>query len=187
LSQFDFQDDLSILSNADNGFGYRADDHANTAAGATPLTFTALDTLSGSGVLERITDVDYFTFQTLAGSVSLTLSAAAFEPMLDASLALYMESGQLLELVATPSLGETLTRALDAGIYHVAVLSNGLYGDIGQYTLKAVLSAPVPEPSVAGVVALSLFAGRRRRASRGVLPRHWYAKRMTPATPNSPD
>ena len=56
------EDDLSIITTR-NGFGYRADDHGNTRQSATTLTISQ-GVVSGSGIIERNTDFDYFSFST---------------------------------------------------------------------------------------------------------------------------
>ena len=75
------QDDLTLITNR---VAYRADDHANSAGTATPLTITNRTTISSTtpendpsnsnpankGVIERNTDVDVFSFSTGAGTVT---------------------------------------------------------------------------------------------------------------------
>ena len=155
ISASTIQDDLAVLTSGANRFGYRPDDHADLPSAATPMLNITPDTVFGAGVIERMSDVDYFSFETLAGTVTFNLLPAPYGPMLDASLALYDAAGSLLEMVNTASLGETLTQRLDGGAYRLAVLSRGFYGDIGQYSLTGTI-IPVPEP--ASVVGL-LFAG----------------------------
>lgn len=156
LGPMTIQNDLAILSNSSNRFGYRVDDHANTAVGATPLNILG-DSAFGNGVIERTSDVDFFSFDTFAGNVSFTLDVAPHDAMLDGSLALYNISGELLQAVDTASLGETLSLALPEGSYRLAVLSHGSFGDIGQYSLTGSI-IPIPEPAVfasmAGVAVL---------------------------------
>lgn len=160
-SPYAIQDDLYILSNFENGFGYRADDHGNTPAGATPLVGSV------TGVIEKTSDVDFFTYQSTGGATVFTLAPAEFGAMLDGTLALYDAGGTLLQLADTTSLGESIAAELMPGSYFLAVGSHGAFGDIGQYTLSVGL-ARVPEPSAiflagTGVVACT----RRRRRSDG--------------------
>src|SRR5262249_26084881 len=74
------QDDMAEIARSENGFGYRQDDHADSPAFATVLTLaprTPLDitlgrqSVSGSGIIERTTDVDQFTFTTTGGTATL--------------------------------------------------------------------------------------------------------------------
>lgn len=163
------QDDLGVISSPINAFGLRADDHANVRAAATALAITG-SSASGAGVIEQVyegflsilNDVDYFSFDTLAGDVSFTLDVAPFGAMLDASLELYSFDGQLLARAATASLGESFNLPLAAGSYYLAVSSAGHYGDIGQYFLSGTIVA-VPEPAaLASLGAFVLLASRRR-------------------------
>lgn len=161
LGPMTIQNDLAILSNSSNRFGYRADDHANTAVGATPLSILG-DSAFGNGVIERTSDIDFFSFDTFAGNVSFTLDVAPHDAMLDGSLALYNISGELLQSVDTASLGETLSLALPEGSYRLAVLSHGSFGDIGQYSLTGSI-IPIPEPAVfAGIAGATLLLRRQK-------------------------
>jgi hypothetical protein len=157
------QDDLAILSGAVNGFGYRPDDHGDSAATATTVSFSGA-TFTASGVIERTDDLDFFSF-TIAADANLTfnLLPAAHGAMLDGSLGLYDATGTLMQLIDTPSLGETMFATLSAGQYALAVLSHGSYGDIGQYTLTGTLSS-IPEPT--GMVLTLLGAALLRRRSK---------------------
>lgn len=163
------QDDLQAISDPFvNQFGYRPDDHGNTPATATPMLADG-DLVSAFGVIEQTSDMDYFSFETLAGDVSFTLAVAPFGPMLDASLSLFDAAGMLLIESATASLGESISTSLSDGLYYLAVSSAGNYGDLGQYWLSGTVVA-VPEPAfgaVVGLAALSLLARSRTvRSSR---------------------
>ncbi|MEB3200387.1 MAG: Calx-beta domain-containing protein [Synechococcaceae cyanobacterium] len=63
------QDDLSVITTK-NGFGYRVDDHGNSAAAATVLSGTNLEVF---GLIETSSDLDWFSFDTGAGAVSLSI------------------------------------------------------------------------------------------------------------------
>src|SRR5690606_2641922 len=64
------EDDLKVIVTK-NGFGYRQDDHGNTAQTATDLG--AVSSFSSWGIIERSSDVDVFTFTVGAGDLSLTI------------------------------------------------------------------------------------------------------------------
>ncbi|MEA2711390.1 MAG: trimeric autotransporter adhesin [Phycisphaerales bacterium] len=161
------QDDLNSLSlfgTARPNFGYRADDHASTlAAVADPLSMDLDFNLAGYGIVERITDADFFSFITPGGHANIVADVAPFGAMLDLSMSLYDAAGNLLTTSATSSLGERISYALDAGTYKLAITSAGNYGDVGQYFISG---SAVPEPSSAAVVLLlfsPLFCRRRVR------------------------
>lgn len=160
------QNDLTVLSRTGvtlaPNFGYRPDDHGSTLALADALTIDPEFDLSGFGVIEQITDADWFSFSTPGGTANIIADVAPYAAMLDLSLALYTDSGTLLASSATASLGETINFNLDPGSYRLAVTSAGTYGDIGQYFLSGSV---IPEPSGLSVLALTaacLFRRKRR-------------------------
>lgn len=136
------QDDLSIISAR---VPYRPDDHANTAATATPLTITSGTTISSTtpendpansnpankGLIERNTDVDVFSFYTGAGSVQLNAKpwiqpADTRGGNLDILLELYNEAGTLIAsdnsaTLTTAAISTTLTQ----GYYYLQVRNTG--------------------------------------------------------------
>ena len=65
-----YQDDMAVISRSTNGFGYRPDDHGNTAGSASPLTVSGT-AASGDGIITQTTDVDVFSFSTGAGAGQL--------------------------------------------------------------------------------------------------------------------
>lgn len=142
------QDDLSILSGSNNGFGYRADDHGNSISTASGLSFTGVN-FSSAGVIAKSTDADYFSFSTTGGASTFSLSVAQYGAMLDAKLQILSSSGAAIATADTATLGESLSLNLSAGNYFVVVSSKGGYGDIGQYTLTGT----APQGTVATTVA----------------------------------
>ena len=134
----EIQDDLAIISGGANGFGFRADDHGNTQFSATSITGTN-GTVGASGIIEKSTDVDVYSFTTTAGLVSFHVNVAGYGPMLDASVDLKDAFGKTIASSDTSSLSESLTATVDAGTYYVYVSSAGGYGDIGQYELSGQL------------------------------------------------
>ncbi len=56
-----WQDDIVVLANTTNGFGYRSDDVGNTPGSAKAL-IAAGSTWSGEGIVGNNTDVDVFSF-----------------------------------------------------------------------------------------------------------------------------
>jgi len=70
------EDDLAIIT-TQNGFGYRSDDHGNSQANATKLVVNNANEISSFGIIERNTDVDYFSFTTGAGDISFSITPAS--------------------------------------------------------------------------------------------------------------
>lgn len=151
------QDDLAVMLN--EGISYRADDHGNTLATATPLAgipFTA------TGVIERNTDVDFFSFQTGAGRISITATPAPRGANLRLLISLYNNAGALMTStnVADTSAGVlpvTLTTVVPGGSYYFSIdgigsgnpLTDGYsdYASLGAYTITGTI------PSDSGWIA----------------------------------
>jgi hypothetical protein len=71
------QDDVAIIANTTNGFGYRADEAGNTIAAAKMLAVASSGSVAGTanyGIITTRTDVDVYKFTTGGGTVSLTAS-----------------------------------------------------------------------------------------------------------------
>ena len=136
-----YQDNLAILSGSNNGFGYRADDHGGSMSTASALGLSGSN-LSGSGIIERMSDADYFSFVTGGGAVTFTADVAQYGAMLDLKLMLMDANGNLIASADTSSLGESLSANLASGTYYLVVMSHGGYGDLGQYTITGSAAAP---------------------------------------------
>ncbi len=160
------QDDYVVMQNT--GLPIRADDHGNSIAAATPLaasTASGVTTVSGSGVIERPSDLDVFSFSAGAGSVTINVSPAPRGPKLDILATLRSSAGAVLA-TSNPvdSLPATLTATLPAaGTYYVIVDGTGKgdplgtgytdYGSVGQYvvggTVQAGAGQQQPQPPTA--------------------------------------
>jgi len=140
-----FQDEMAVLANSINGFGYRADDHANAPASATPLN-QAGPAWSGSGIIETNSDVDAFSFTVAAESLyRMAVDVAAIGPNLDAVLQLRNATGQILASAASfDSQATEIVRSLVPGGYILSVLKSAVYGWVGQYSVNVA----VPEAAV---------------------------------------
>ncbi len=129
------QDDLEVITNRDgnngNGFGYRADDHGDTTAMASPVVPDPLtadsDTslFEGEGIIERNTDIDFFSFTVdgLGELVSLDIQPFYNGPNLDVLAKLSDSSGTVIATSdSIDVLGATFTdEALLPGTYYVSV------------------------------------------------------------------
>ncbi len=163
-----YQDDMVLLAATGpgtNGFGYRPDDHPNSADAVGPndaLTVASDLSFTGQGVIEQTTDQDWFSLTTDGGFTTIHVDVAPFGPMLNASFDLFDPLGNLVAAEATSSLGEQWSGWLGAGTYKLDVLSAGNYGDVGQYFISGTL---VPEPgmSLAAMLLLGAWAGMRRK------------------------
>lgn len=136
------QDDIAVISAA--GAPIRADDYPSTTASAAPLSGDAA-AVSQTGVIERNTDVDVFTFFTDGGNVQFNVGSGSVAPNLDISLKLVDSAGNTVS-AANPadSLSAAVTATLPAGQYFLQVEGVGFgdlttgysdYGSVGQYQI----------------------------------------------------
>jgi hypothetical protein len=157
----DTQDDLSVISSPTNGYGYRADDFGNTIAAASTLTLSGTSE-SASGVIERTSDLDVFSFTSGSGGVNFSANRSTNGGMLDVTLSLRDASGNLIASADTSNLDETLSATLaNQGTYYITVGSHGGYGDVGQYTLTGTVQptvTPLAAPTAASATAASATA-----------------------------
>ncbi|GJQ58675.1 MAG: hypothetical protein D8M57_11705 [Candidatus Scalindua sp. AMX11] len=150
------QDDIQIIQ--DNGALLLADDHGNNAGTATALGITANGssiTLDGKGIIERRTDLDFFSFTSGAGTISINVTPAAGVriPNLDILATLYNASGTLITSSnPVDDLNASINvDSLPAGVYFISIdgtgngsLATGYsdYASLGKYTISG--SAPSP-------------------------------------------
>jgi len=160
------QDDYSVM--AANGLPTRLDDHGDTAATATALTGTTLNGLvsfSASGVIERPTDIDTFSFTSAPGTLTLNVAPAARSANLDLLIELRNGSGSLLAsanpIDALPAslsyvVPTTATHYLSVqGTGKGDPLSTGYtrYGSVGQYAISGSAPAGAGQPPSAALTA----------------------------------
>lgn len=155
LSSTSMQDDLLIVAGANNGFGYRADDHGNSAALADPLNVLPDGTVNTSGTIETLADLDVFYFNTAAGTITLKGNVNSVGPTLDLRLELRNSSDSVIAVSDTTTLGEVLTASVGQGTYYLVVAGHGGYGDLGQYTITGSV-LPVGDTCVRSAPALTL-------------------------------
>jgi hypothetical protein len=131
------QDDIAVIANeirttpTAQGDGFRPDEHGNTAAAASDVQ-DVNGVLYGWGVIERMADVDAFTFTVADGTYAV--AATPNNPSgLDVKLEVYGPGGELLAASDGPTNDQTLAMNLAAGTYTVLVSSHGDYGDLGAY------------------------------------------------------
>ncbi|MDB9378214.1 DUF4347 domain-containing protein, partial [Nodularia sphaerocarpa] len=160
------EDDLQIIT-TQNGFGYRTDDTGNTIATAKALNVSGT-TLSGSGIIERNTDIDFYSFYTGAGAISLTVNPFTRGPNLDILAELYNSVGTLLvSSNPTESLFANIDTSVDAGTYYLKIDGVGKgdpfgtgytdYGSLGQYFISGnIIAASITEPPVVTTTSTAL-------------------------------
>jgi hypothetical protein len=140
------EDDLAIISGTANGFGYIPDEAGNTIATSVQLPAVA-GNVAANGVITAASDVDYYSFTTSGGTVTINASGGAPSPNLDVALTLLDAAGTVIVSSNPPNaLNASVSSALAAGTYYVKVYPTGTgdvtttgysaYGSIGAYNLS---------------------------------------------------
>ena len=145
------QDDLAIITNGNNGINYRTDDHGGDLVSASSLVIQSDATVFDSGIIEQNTDLDFFSFTTLAGTINLDIDPFYRGPNLDVLATLYDSVGAV---VATSNpldyLDASFSLSLAAGTYYLSVDGTSKpdpagytdYGSLGQYTITGSIITP---------------------------------------------
>jgi hypothetical protein len=141
------QDELSIISGANNGFGYRSDDWSYGSGNYFTMPVAADGSLGPvNGLIENTGDVDPFRFTAIGTTgtfkITATLSATGggmLEPsgrLVDAST-LQPISFSIVANGTTATLSST--SLVPGHDYYIEARSFGNYGDIGQYFVSGNL------------------------------------------------
>jgi subtilisin-like proprotein convertase family protein len=151
------EDDLAVIAFG-NGFDFRVDDHGDIPAESTAATLASSTVITGSGVIERNTDVDYFYFDAGSGPLVIDIDPAAIGPNLDILAELYNETG---DLVASDNpldaLDARIQTNITAGRYYLKIDGTGKgiqgtgysdYGSLGQYSFNGTIPQSVPSVSL---------------------------------------
>jgi hypothetical protein len=144
------QNDLTVITNATNGFGFRTDDHTDVYSTATISSFDANGQFTISGVIEKNDDKDLFKF-TMPTFGRLQLNAIPYNvgtSNLGSDLDLQVEvlDGSYAS-IGTYNPGNLLSSVIDtfisAGTYYLRIDGKGNiyapeYGSLGSYSLQAL-------------------------------------------------
>lgn len=158
------QDPLAEINSAKNRIVYRADDHGDSAAAATPINVGPADEVL-TGIIGNA-DEDWFSFNTLASNARIDITGLDLTidsqgnptgitnpgANLDPIITLFADTGlgTLTQVdidgdfpaVANPndsnpaSLKAGFNAAIPAGRYYLRVSTRGEYGNMGQYTVR---------------------------------------------------
>jgi PKD repeat protein len=169
------ENDLAIISDSSNHAGYMSDDTGGTLATARALAFSGGSTVSTVGLIERSGEVDYYSFITSGGSVTLALvtefSSLTGVPNLDARATLYDAAGNtVVSSNPTGSLFPSISTTLSSGTYYVAIAGVGEgsvpgtgytnYGSLGRYEITGTVASSAAEPP-------AITSGNSGNATRG--------------------
>jgi|JI10StandDraft_1071094.scaffolds.fasta_scaffold30075_3 PKD repeat protein len=147
------QNDFAVAESY--GLPIRLDDHGDSTGTATPLkpvTVAGVTTLQGDGVIERASDVDYFSFSAAAGPISINVSPAARSPNLDVMIELRNSAGAVLAS-ANPA------EALNASLTHTAALAGTYYVTVQGVGKGDPLGTGYTDYGSVGLYALAVSAG----------------------------
>ena len=161
------ENDMAIISSSTYGIGYRADDHGNSIQSSTSLVYDGSGNLSSSrnkGVIERSTDVDYFSFSTAGGNISLNVNTVGRHGNMDILVKLFNQAGTQIGSFNPSGLNALLAVNLSAGTYYISVDGTGTanpattgysdYGSVGSYTISGTIP-PSSSVQPVGVTNLS--------------------------------
>lgn len=136
------QDDIAVISAA--GTPLRPDDYPSTKASAAPLSGEPTSVFQ-TGIIERNTDLDVFTFQTGGGNVQFNIASGSSAPDLDIAVKLMDSSGNAIATTnPANSLSASLSATLAAGQYFLQIDGSGFgdlasgysdYASLGQYLI----------------------------------------------------
>ncbi|HEX6171136.1 MAG TPA: zinc-dependent metalloprotease [Chitinophagaceae bacterium] len=143
------QNDLSVITNATNGFGYRTDDNTDNYATATTVTFNSSGQATISGVIEKTDDKDLFKFIVPTFSRfqldAIPYNVGTGNSGSDLDLQVEVLDGSYAS-IGTYNPGNLLSSVVDtfisAGTYYIRVDGKGNiyapeYGSLGSYSLQA--------------------------------------------------
>ena len=146
------QSDLTILTNATNGFGYRGDDHTNTYSTATNVSFNNDNQFTISGVVEKNDDKDLFKFTLpLFGRLELNAvpyNVGASNAGSDLDLQVeFLDANYTILNTYNPGnlLSSVIDTLISAGTYYLRIDGKGNiyapeYGSLGSYSLQATFT-----------------------------------------------
>jgi Secretion system C-terminal sorting domain len=143
------QDDVAVISGTKFGVGYRVDDYGNDIASSSNITYDVMGVVvKKTGIITTRTDLDFFTFTTKGGDVSLDINTVARDGDLDILVSLYNATGTLINTYTNQTaaaLNATLRVNLAAGKYFISVDGTGAgdpatggysdYASIGSYSI----------------------------------------------------
>jgi len=147
------EDDLAIITDSYNGFGYRTDDYGNTLAQASELVVDSNGVVNpdqNTGIISTRQDKDMFSFVTSGGDVNFNFEPDPNYPNLNIQARILNGSGDEVA-ISNPfrDLSASITTTLAGGTYFIEIdgvgegnLSNGYsdYASLGFYSIAGSYS-----------------------------------------------
>jgi hypothetical protein len=171
------EDDLAIIANAANGFGYVADEAGNSLGSAAALIAPG-GAVNQTGIISGNNDIDFYVFTAGAGGVTISANPAPISPNLDILLELRNSIGTVLAS-SNPdtALDSSISCNVAAGTYYIGIQGAGrgdvlgdgysTCGSIGYYSLSgrvdfiapAIATQPQSQLAIVGAdVGFSVIA-----------------------------
>ncbi|ACU59680.1 T9SS type A sorting domain-containing protein [Chitinophaga pinensis] len=145
------EDDLAKISSSTYGVGYRTDDAGGSIGAASALTVNTGGAVNTNGVIERTGDVDFYSFTTGGGALSLNFATPTRHPNLDILATLYNSGGGVVATSNPNDLSAAISANLSAGTYYVSVTGTGYlnplntgysnYGSLGSYAITGSIAS----------------------------------------------
>ena len=145
------EDDIAIIANAANGFGFVADDAGNSQGSAATLNVSG-GAVNQTGIISGNNDADFYVFNIATTSVvNINANPISISPNLDVLLQLQNSAGTVLAS-SNPdtALNATIISNLVAGNYYIKIQGTGRgnvlgdgyssYGSIGHYLLSGSIN-----------------------------------------------
>jgi Metallo-peptidase family M12B Reprolysin-like len=146
------QTDLSVITNATNGFGYRTDDYTDVQATASTLAFNTSSQFTISGVVEKTDDKDLFKF-TLPAFGRLVLNTIPYNvgtgnsgSNLDVQVEIFDGSFTSIGIYNPGNFMSTVIDSLlNSGTYYIRIdgkenIYAPEYGSLGSYSLQGTFT-----------------------------------------------
>ncbi len=115
------EDDYEIITS--RFIPYRADDHGNGRGSATALTVNDNGSIDAvEGFIGKPSDLDFFSFSTGGGDITLNVDVAPYAPSLNTSVSLYRADGNLVgKFNGGDNLATRVETELTAGDYYFSI------------------------------------------------------------------
>ncbi len=118
------EDDLAIIAKAQNGFGYKVDDHGNDTNSATEIVADADGNVliaNNKGFIEKGSDKDMFAFTTSGGAVNLTIDSFFGYSNLNVEARLLNSNGDEIISSNSEELNASFDIPLQKGTYYIEI------------------------------------------------------------------
>jgi hypothetical protein len=154
------QNDIQIIANTQNNFGFAPDDHSDTTNGSTAIVADAGGNINGNdnkGIIRERDDIDMFSFLAQAGQASFTVEPHDVHPNLDIALRLLDAGGTEVANSNPSGLSASITTNLSEGLYFLEIQGTGSgtvdtgysdYASLGQYSISGQYTVQTPENDI---------------------------------------